>query len=59
MISGPNRQRARDAQALLLAARQRQRRFVEAIFHFIPDRRLAQALFDAVGQSRLSTSSAR
>src|SRR6185503_20825016 len=39
-----DRQRARDAQPLLLAARERQRGIVEPIFHFVPDGRGLQAL---------------
>ena len=39
-----DRQRARDAQTLLLAARQRVGRFVQFVLDFVPQRRAAQAL---------------
>ena len=45
-IFGLDRQRARDAQPLLLAARERQRRLVQPVLHFVPDRRRLQALLD-------------
>src|SRR3982751_6872083 len=42
---GPDRQRARDAQPLLLPPGEGERRFVQAILDLVPDRRLGQALF--------------
>jgi hypothetical protein len=38
--------RARDAQALLLAARERQRRVVQPILDFVPERGTLQTFFD-------------
>jgi hypothetical protein len=45
-----DRERARDAESLLLAARQRQRRGVEAILDLVPERRGFQAGLDASAQ---------
>src|SRR5579864_8676251 len=47
-----HRQRARDAQALLLAARQSVGRLVEFVFHFLPQRGPAEALLHRVAQGR-------
>ena len=47
---GLDGERARDAQALLLAARERQRRRVQAILHLVPERRRLQARLDAAAQ---------
>jgi hypothetical protein len=51
---GLDGQRPGDAQALLLAAGQRQRRFVQPVLDLVPQRRLAQALLDPLVQPRLA-----
>ena len=53
MISGPNGDRARDAQALLLAARERQGARVELVLDLVPQRRLAKRVLDPVVELRL------
>ena len=47
---GLDRERPRDAEALLLAAREREGGLVQAVLHLVPDRRLLQALFDPLLQ---------
>ena len=44
---GLDGQRARDAQPLLLAAGERERRLVQPILDLVPDRRCLEALLDA------------
>ena len=53
-ISGSDGQRARDAQPLLLAARERQRRLVQPVLDLVPERGLPQALLDALVQLGLA-----
>ena len=45
---GLDRERARDAEALLLTAREAERALLEAVLDLIPERRLAQRLLDAL-----------
>jgi hypothetical protein len=47
------RDRARDAQALLLAAGQAQAAVLQLVLDLVPQRRLAQRQLDALGQLRL------
>ena len=49
---GPHRERAGDAQPLLLAARQRERGGVQPILHLVPERGVLKAFLDAVAQVR-------
>ena len=54
-----DRQRAGDAQPLLLAARERQRRLVQPILDLVPDRGRLEALLDAAVQLRRVRAPAR
>ena len=46
----PHGERPGDAQALLLPAREGQRRLVQAVLHFVPQRRVLEAFLDAMRQ---------
>ena len=50
-----NRQRASNAQALLLTTGKLVSGFVQVIFHFVPERGVAQALFNGFGERQLGT----